>query len=924
MLKKRILALFFGLLLVCSLTTGKAKAEEENAWWQNDIWETQALMDLGAVAPTYNAASKQYEISTPEQLLFLSGVWKPEDGNADGVPDAPCDATYVLTADLDMQPLMERIGGVLSERSGEQRSGYMPPIAALTDEAKDGGVRCAFFGTFDGQGHTISNLRIERMQQKYAGLFGNVGHDAGEGFVRNLALNNMEVKCLASCGLVVGGLYGDVENCVAVGTIDCLQKTAGGIAGKVKKNDNGYLGTVRNCFVYADITVRGEGGENGAVGGVTSAQSDGGRIYDCYVGGSIHVLGEQAESVGGVTGNLKSGQALENTVMLLREIDVADGTLIGLLCGDYAGETGSHLVNNYVFTGTRLSGGVTSEHPDAAAYANADAATILSKTFYTDMLHWDFENIWAWVGEDTNGYPMLAQFTGKGDALEGMLPAIQTDLTLTEPILRATEPAIAKAYAGDAVSIGCTLMLPEGATAKNVSLSYGADKDSATFVNTVPMTDQLNGTYTALFPESEIGTYFYSISANVAGETLLYPNQPGASLRLELVSPETKYQPKQVTLSPGADATQVGVNWVTEAGGLTARLLYRIVGGSDWTTTDVSEIYTATLPNGRGELTSYSVDLSGLSPDTSYEYRVETSDGVETYATETMSFTTLPEADAFTCVLVSDLQATTEEGYLPFLYTIVASIVGTFFVRSGEELDQKLLLAALQKGVNVSSIIIVIAAFLLVRVVLGGEYIGIFFAIVSGLVAGILIGQFTERKTSDSYVHTQRVAEAAGTGPATVIISGISLGMRSTLVPILIIGTSVLTSFYVAGGTASFQLGLFGIGISAVGMLSTLGITLATDAYGPVADNAGGIAQMSNMSSLVRERTDALDSLGNTTAATGKGFAIGSAALTSLALLASFMNEVKLINPNFVVAVDIMNPVTLTGLFVGGALPLWN
>ena len=113
--------------------------------------------------------------------------------------------------------------------------------------------------------------------------------------------------------------------------------------------------------------MRGEGGENGAAGGVTSAQSDGGRIYQCYVGGSIHVLGEQAESVGGVTGNLKSGQALENTVMLLREIDVADGTLIGLLCGDYAGETGSHLANNYVFSGTRLSGGVTSEHPEAAS-----------------------------------------------------------------------------------------------------------------------------------------------------------------------------------------------------------------------------------------------------------------------------------------------------------------------------------------------------------------------------------------------------------------------------------------------------------------------------------------------------------------------------------------------------------------------------
>ena len=252
---------------------------------------------------------------------------------------------------------------------------------------------------------------------------------------------------------------------------------------------------------------------------------------------------------------------------------------------------------------------------------------------------------------------------------------------------------------------------------------------------------------------------------------------------------------------------------------------------------------------------------------------------------------------------------------------IAASIIGTFFVKSGDNLEQKSLLSALRKGVYISSILIVIAAFILVWFVLGREHIGIFFAIVSGLVAGILIGQFTEYNTSDSYIHTQRVADAATTGPATVIISGISLGMKSTLVPILIIGMSVLTSFYVAGGAASFNLGLFGIGLSAVGMLSTLGITLATDAYGPVADNAGGIAEMSRMDPEVRRRTDALDSLGNTTAATGKGFAIGSAALTSLALLASFMHSVQLINPEFTVTLNIMNPATLTGLFIGGALP---
>lgn len=252
---------------------------------------------------------------------------------------------------------------------------------------------------------------------------------------------------------------------------------------------------------------------------------------------------------------------------------------------------------------------------------------------------------------------------------------------------------------------------------------------------------------------------------------------------------------------------------------------------------------------------------------------------------------------------------------------ILASIIGTFFVHSGEKAEQKVLLAALRKGVYVSSILIVFVAFALVWFVLGRENIGVFFSILSGLIAGILIGWFTEYFTSDTYQPTRTVSDSSATGSATVIISGISLGMKSTLFPILIIGASILVSFFVAGGGANFNMGLFGIGLSAVGMLSTLGITLATDAYGPVADNAGGIAEMSHMDPEVRQRTDALDSLGNTTAATGKGFAIGSAALTALALLASYMNEVKLLKPDFVFSLDILNPVTLTGLFIGGMLP---
>jgi K(+)-stimulated pyrophosphate-energized sodium pump len=214
-------------------------------------------------------------------------------------------------------------------------------------------------------------------------------------------------------------------------------------------------------------------------------------------------------------------------------------------------------------------------------------------------------------------------------------------------------------------------------------------------------------------------------------------------------------------------------------------------------------------------------------------------------------------------------------------------------------------------------------AFLLVYFILGAEYIGVFFAIVSGLVAGILIGLCTEYYTSDSYKPTQNVANSSATGPATVIISGISLGMLSTLLPVIIVGVSVLVSYFASGGAAEggFAMGLYGVGLSAVGMLSTLGITLATDAYGPVADNAGGIAEMSHMDPEVRRRTDALDSLGNTTAATGKGFAIGSAALTALALLVSFMNEVQIKNPDFVFQINLLDPITLVGLFIGGMLP---
>ena len=252
---------------------------------------------------------------------------------------------------------------------------------------------------------------------------------------------------------------------------------------------------------------------------------------------------------------------------------------------------------------------------------------------------------------------------------------------------------------------------------------------------------------------------------------------------------------------------------------------------------------------------------------------------------------------------------------------ILASIIGTFFVRTKENASQKNLLGSLRLGTWISAALIAVAAFPLIYFGLGAEKIGFYFAILSGLLAGILIGVVTEYYTSDSYKPTKKLAGTSSTGPATVIIGGLSLGMLSTVLPVVIVGASVLASYFLSGGSDSYNNGLYGVGLSAVGMLATLGITLATDAYGPVADNAGGIAEMAHMGEEVRKRTDALDSLGNTTAATGKGFAIGSAALTALALIASYIAEIQVLKPDFNFNLTITNPPVLIGLFIGGVLP---
>ncbi|MBR6979756.1 MAG: sodium-translocating pyrophosphatase [Prevotella sp.] len=282
---------------------------------------------------------------------------------------------------------------------------------------------------------------------------------------------------------------------------------------------------------------------------------------------------------------------------------------------------------------------------------------------------------------------------------------------------------------------------------------------------------------------------------------------------------------------------------------------------------------------------------------------------------------------------------------------IFLSLIGIFMVRTKEGATMKDLLHSLGVGTNASAILIAIASFAILYLLNIENWLGVSFSVVTGLVAGVIIGQGTEYYTSHSYKPTQRIAESSQTGSATVIIKGIGTGMISTMIPVVTISVAIILSYLCANGFSlkmdaiSMSHGLYGIGIAAVGMLSTLGITLATDAYGPIADNAGGNAEMSELEPEVRKRTDALDALGNTTAATGKGFAIGSAALTALALLASYVEEVKIamertlneagefvsetygaINPSTAdiaqfmdyFQVNLMNPKVLVGAFIGG------
>ena len=334
-------------------------------------------------------------------------------------------------------------------------------------------------------------------------------------------------------------------------------------------------------------------------------------------------------------------------------------------------------------------------------------------------------------------------------------------------------------------------------------------------------------------------------------------------------------------------------------------------------------------------------DVAGMGADL---YESYCGSVLATAALGAAAFASMGEAEQVKAVLAPMLIAATG---------ILLSIIGIFLVRTREGASMRELLRSLGVGVNVSAVLIALATFGILYLLGMSNWIGLSCSVITGLVAGIIIGQATEYFTSHSYRPTRKIADSSQTGPATVIIAGIGSGMISTAIPVITIGVAIILAYLCATGfdvdnmmaPQNMSQGLYGIGIAAVGMLSTLGITLATDAYGPIADNAGGNAQMSGLGKEVRKRTDALDALGNTTAATGKGFAIGSAALTALALLASYVEEIRIgLQHNGISSlampdggsipvgeasmldfmdyynVSLMNPTVLIGIFIGAMM----
>lgn len=644
----KLLSLLLAAAMLLPLLAAGASAKEAEGWWTEEVWDTETLVSLGAKPPAYNKADKSYEVSSPEELLFLSGGWKSADTNKDGVPDAPRDGHYVLTADIDMGPLMESIGQAIAKASGEEAEGWMPPISANKDETADK-TDGWFKGRIDGQFHTISNLCVRRVDEKYAALVGYLGDETFTSpSIRNLGLVDVTIEGKKTCGAFAGVSYGTIENCFATGSIKA-KETTGGLVGKCE-------GPVRNCLSYMKVKAKE------LTGGLIGAIETGGAVENCYVGGSLTVSnGEGPVSGGGVAGAFAAADFLKNTVSVVKKVEGEEGAQnIDRFVGTLDSESGANITHNYVWEGAVLSGNQPEKHPNRETFKTASAETLQSQSLYEKELKWDFQNTWAWVGEPDAGYPMPAGFVKAGNAPE--LKAAK-DLVVEEPVLLLDDLLVNWAAKGTQPTVNARLLLPEGKKADSVKVFYGKDPEKLTDSVDVPEGGAVK------LPLKSPGQYYYYAAAVVDGETVTVPTDPSSPLPLELDDGVIDANPREVLCQVGETCAEVNLNWLTDPAVTDSKVWYRAKGESAWQTAK-GESVLHYLTKGWEETQSHSAVLTGLKAETAYEYAVGGTFRGKDYRSAVHSFTTLPESGAFTFMQYGDLQAEEPSGYDPFLDTM--------------------------------------------------------------------------------------------------------------------------------------------------------------------------------------------------------------------------------------------------------------
>jgi len=641
---KKLLSLLLALAMLLPLLAAGASAEESEGWWTESVWDTETLVSLGAKPPVYNKTTKSYEIGTPEQLLYLSGAWKSADTNKDGHPDAPRNGHYVLTADIDMGPLMGKIGAAITSASGEETEGFMPPISGNKKENADK-TDGWFQGQIDGQFHTVSNLRICRTEEKYAALVGYLGDETFTSpSIRNLGLVDLEIEGKKTCGAFAGVSYGTIENCFATGSIKA-KETTGGLVGKCE-------GPVKNCLSYMKVKAKE------LVGGLTGSIETGGSVENCYVGGTVTVSnGDGPVSAGGVSGAFAAAEHLKNTVSVVKAVSGEEGSKnIDRFVGTLESESGANMTGNYVWEGAVLAGNQPLEHPNRVVASAAGAETLQGRELYEKTLRWDFSKTWSWMSDA--GYPMLSGFVKAGNA-----PELKPDLTVEEPVLLLDDLLVNFAAKGTQPAVNVRLVLPEGKKADSLKVFYGRDADKLTASVDVPEDGK------AVLPLKDPGQYYYYAAAVVDGKTITVPADISEPLPLAVDDGVVDASPREIVCQVGETYQEVNLNWLTDPAVTDSKAWYRAKGETNWNVVK-GESVLHYLTKGWEEAQSHAAVITGLKAETDYEYMVGGAYRGKDYRSPVHSFTTLPESGAYTFMMYGDLQAEEASGYDPFLKTM--------------------------------------------------------------------------------------------------------------------------------------------------------------------------------------------------------------------------------------------------------------